>query len=69
MYRLADLFNPLEDVYALPFFNRHPEGLPTVRCLDDGNRQIAANVCLRFWFLRRFQDLEKLLGVGGRLEA
>ena len=67
--RLADLFNPFEDVFALPFVNRHPEGLPAVRGLDDRNRQIAADVCLRFWFLRRFQDLEKLLGVGGRLEA
>ena len=67
--RLADLFNPFEDVFALPFVNRHPEGLPTVWGLDDRNRQIAADVCLRFWFLRRFQDLEKLLRVGGRLEA
>ena len=67
--RLADLFNPFEDVFALPFVNRHPEGLPAVRGLDDRNRQIAADVCLRFWFLRRFQYLEKLLGVGGRLEA
>jgi hypothetical protein len=67
--RLADLFNPFEDVFALPFVNRHPEGLPAVRGLNDRNRQIAADVCLRFWFLRRFQYLEKLLGVGGRLEA
>jgi hypothetical protein len=67
--RLADLFNPFEDVFALPFVNRHPEGLPTVWGLDDRNRQIAADVCLRFWFLRRLQDLEKLLGVSGRLEA
>ena len=69
MCRLADLFNLVKDVFALPFVNRHPEGLPAVRGLDDRNRQIAADVCLRFWFLRRFQDLEKLLGVGGRLEA
>ena len=46
--RLADLFNPFEDVFALPFVNRHPEGLPTVWGLDDRNRQIAADVCLRF---------------------
>jgi hypothetical protein len=65
--RLADLFNPFENVFALPIVNRHPEGLPAVWGLDDRNRQIAADVCL--WFLRRFQDLEKLLGVGGRLEA
>ena len=67
--RLTDLFNSFEDVFPLPFVNRHPEGLPAIRGLDDRNRQIAADVCLRFWFLRRFQDLEKLLGVGGRLEA
>ena len=69
MCRLADLLNPFEDVFALTFVNRHPEGLPAVRGLDDRNRQIAADVCPRFWFLRRFQDLEKLLRVGGRLEA
>jgi hypothetical protein len=69
MCRLTDLFNPFEDVFALSFINRHPEGLPAVRGLDDRNRQIAADLCLRFWFLRRFEDLEKLLGVGGRLEA
>jgi hypothetical protein len=67
--RLADLFHPFEDVFALPFINRHPEGLPGGRGLDDRNRQIPAYVCLRFWFLSRFQDLEKLLGVGGWLEA
>jgi hypothetical protein len=61
--RLADLFHPFEDVFALPFVNRHPEGLPAGRGLHDRNRQIAADVCLWFWFLRRFQDLEKLLGV------
>jgi len=69
MCRLTDLFNPFEDVFALPFVNRHSEGLLAIRGLDDRNSQIAADVCLRFWFLRRFQDLEKLLGVGGRLEA
>jgi hypothetical protein len=69
MCRLADLFNPFEDVFALCFVNRHPEGLPAVRGLDDRNCQIAADVCLRFRFLRHLQDLEKLLGVGGRLEA
>ena len=69
MCRLADLFNPFENVFAFPFVYRHPEGLPAVRGLDDRNRQIAADVCLRFWFLRRLQDLENLLGVSGRLEA
>ena len=69
MCRLTDLFNPFEDVFALPFVNRHPEGLPAGRGLDHRNRQIAADVGLRFWFLRRFQDLEKLLRVSGRLEA
>jgi hypothetical protein len=69
MCRLADLSNPFEDVFAFPFVNRHQEGLPAVRGLDDRNRQVAADVRLRFWFLRRFQDLEKLLRVGGRLEA
>jgi len=67
--RLTDLFNPFEDVFALPFVNRHPEGLPTVRGLRDRHGQVAADVGLRFWFLRRFQNLENLLGVGGRLEA
>jgi hypothetical protein len=66
---LADLLNPFEDVFALPFVNRHAEGLPAVMGLDDRNRQIAADVCLRFCFLRRLQNLEKLLGVGGRLEG
>jgi hypothetical protein len=69
MCRLTDLFNPFEDVFALPFVYRHLEGLPALRGFDDRNRQIAADVCLRFRFLRRFQDMEKLLGVGGRLEA
>jgi hypothetical protein len=67
--RLAELFNPFEDVFALPFVNRHTEGLPVLRGLDDSKRQIAADVGLRFWFLRSFQDLKKLLGVRGRLEA
>ena len=66
---MTDLFNPFEDIFAFPFVNRHPERLPAVLGLDDRNRQVAADVCLRFWFLRRFQDLEKLLGVSGRLEA
>jgi hypothetical protein len=69
MCRLADLFNPFEDVFAFPFVNRHPEGLPAARGLDDCNRQIAADVGLRFWFLRSLKDLEKLLGVPGRLKA
>jgi hypothetical protein len=69
MCRVAKLFNPFEDVFALPFVNRHPEGLPAVQGLDDRNRQIATDVCLRFSFLRRLQYLEKLLGVGGRREA
>ena len=69
MCGLADLFNPVKNLFALPFVNRHPEGLPAVRGLDDRNRQIAADVGPRFWFLRSLQDLEKLLGVGGRLEA
>ena len=69
MCRLADLFNPFEDVFAIPFVYRHPEGLPAVRGFDDRDRQIAADVCLRFWLLRRLQDLENLLGVCGRLEA
>jgi hypothetical protein len=56
-------------VIALSFVYRHPEGLSVVRGLDDRDRQVAADVCLRFRFLRRFQDLEKLLGVGGGLEA
>src|ERR1039458_1939110 len=67
--QLADLFNPFEDVFTLPFVNRHPERSPAVRGLDDRNCKIAADVCLRFRFLSRFQDLEKLLRVGGRLEA
>jgi hypothetical protein len=67
--RLTDLFNPFNYVFEFPFVNRHPEGMPAVWGLDDCDRQIAADVCLRFWFLRRFQDLERLLGVGGRLEA
>ena len=69
MCRLAELFNPFEDVFALPLVNRHPEGVPAVRGLDDRNRKIAGDVCLWFWFLRSFQDLEKLLGMRGRLEA
>jgi hypothetical protein len=54
MCQLADLFHPFGDLFALPFVNRHPEGLLAVRGLDDRNRQIAADVCLRFWLLRRF---------------
>jgi len=69
MCRLADLFNLVKNVFAFPFVNRHPEGLTAVRGLDDRNRQIAADVCLRLWFLRCLQDLEHLLGVRGRLEA
>jgi hypothetical protein len=69
MCRLTDLFNPFEDVFALSFVNRHPEGLLAARGLDGRNSQIAADVRLRVWFLRRVQDLEKLLGVGGRLET
>jgi hypothetical protein len=59
--RLADLFNPFKDVFSLFLVNRHPEGLLAVWSLDDRNRQITADVCLRFWFLRRLQDLENLL--------
>jgi hypothetical protein len=67
--RLADLFNPIKNVFEFPFVYRHPEGLSPVRVLVGRNRQIAADVRLRYWFLRRFQDLEKLLGVSARLEA
>ena len=66
---LADLLNPFEDVFALPFVNRNAEGLSAVWSFGDCNRQIAADVCLRFWFLRCLQDLEHLLGVRGWLEA
>ena len=64
MCRLSDLFNPFEDVFAFPFVNRHPEGLPAVRGLDDRNRQIAADVCLRFWFLRRLSGFGEFAGSG-----
>jgi len=67
--RLADLFNPLKNVFEFPFVYRHPVGLLTVLGSDDRNRQIAAGVCLRLWFLRRLQDLENLMGVRGRFEA
>jgi hypothetical protein len=48
MCRLTDLFNSFKNVSALPFVYRNLEGLPAVRGLDDRNRQIAANVGLRF---------------------
>ena len=67
--RLTQLLNPFEDVFALTFVNRHPEGLLAGRGLDDRDRQIAADICLRFWSLIPFQDLEHLLGMRGRLEA
>jgi hypothetical protein len=67
--RLTDLFNSFEDVFPLSFVNRHPKGLPAFRGLDDRDRQIAADVCLWLRLLRRLQDLKKLLGVGGWLEA
>src|ERR1017187_9079540 len=67
--RLADLFNPLKNLLSLPFVNRHPERLLAFRGLDDRDRQIAADVCLWLRLLRRLQDLKKLLGVGGWLEA
>ena len=67
--RLADMFNSFNYVLEFPFANRHPEKLLAVGGLDDCKCQIAADVCRRFWFMRRFQDLEKLLGVSGRLEA
>ena len=46
--RLADLFNPVKNLLALPFVYRHPEGLSAVRGPADRDRQIAADVCLRF---------------------
>jgi hypothetical protein len=67
--RLADLFKLFENVFAFSFVYRHLKGLPTVRGLDDRNRQIAADVCLRLRLLRRLHDLEHLLGMRGRLEA
>jgi len=69
MCQLANLLNPFKNLFAFPFVYRHPEGLPAVRGLNERYHQVAANVCLWLWFLRRFQDLEHLSGVGGRLEA
>jgi hypothetical protein len=54
MCRLADLFNLVKNVFEFPFVNRHPKGLLAGLGLDGRDRQIAADVCLRFWFLRRF---------------
>jgi hypothetical protein len=48
MCRPADLLNPFKNLFAFPFVYRHPEGLPAVRGLDGRDRQIAADVCLRF---------------------
>ena len=44
---LADLFNPFKDLFALPFVNRHAEGLAAVWSICDRDRQIAADIGLR----------------------
>jgi hypothetical protein len=45
---LTDLLNPFNNVFEFPFVYRHPEGRPPARVLADRDRQIAADVCLRF---------------------
>jgi hypothetical protein len=66
---LPELSNPVDDLLPLPIVNRYFERLLARGSSEKGDCQVAAKIRLWFWMRRCFQDFEKLLGLGGRLET
>jgi hypothetical protein len=69
MCSLAGLDEQIDDFLPLPIVNRHFESLLARGRTDKSDCKAAADIRLRFWLLRCFQDFEKLSGLGGRLET
>jgi hypothetical protein len=63
------LSNPVDDLLPLALVNRYFESRLARGRSDKRDCQVAANIRLRLWLLRCFQDFEKLSGLGGRLES
>jgi hypothetical protein len=66
---LPELSNSLDDLSPHSLVNRYFESLLARGRHDKSNCQVAADIRLRLWLLRCFQDFEKLSGLGGGLEA
>jgi hypothetical protein len=69
MCLLAGLDNQIDNLLSLPLVNRYSESLLARGRPEKGDCQVAADIRLRLWLLRCFQDFEKLSGLGGRLET
>ena len=69
IHSLPELSNPVDDLLTLFIVNRYLERLLARGRPEKGDCQIAACACLRFRFLRRFQNLDQLLSLCGRLET
>ena len=68
MCSLPGLDNQIDDLLSLPLVNRYFERLLARGRPEKGDGQSAADVCLRFRELRRFQKLDELSGLSSRLE-
>ena len=69
MSSLPGLNNQIDDFLPLPFVNRYLERLLARGRPEKCDCQVAFYIRLRLWLLRCFQYLEKLSGLGGRLET
>jgi hypothetical protein len=66
---LPKLSNPIDNLLPLFHVNRYLERLLASGRPDKGNSQVVADIRLRLWLLRCFEDFEKLSGLGGGLET
>ena len=58
MCHLPGLHNQIDDLLPLPLVNRYFESLLARGRHDKSNCQVAADIRLRLWLLRSFQDFE-----------
>ena len=66
---LPELRNPVDDLLSFPLMNRYFERLLARRGPEKGDCQFVSDVCLWLRMLRRYQGIEQLLRLGGRLET
>ena len=66
---LPKLSNPIDNLLSFPLVNRYFESRLARGRPDKRDCQVAAYIRLRLWLLRCFQGLDKLSGLGGRLET
>ena len=66
---LPELRNPVDDLLAFPLLDRYFERLLARGSPEEGDSQFVSDVCLWLRMLRRFQGIEQLLRLSGRLET